>query len=234
MNNATSHSRDRDDLEVDHGLREYLNKVYGHMSVGIMFTFLVAWWMSSSPERLSMIYTPSTGSPTMLGWVVMFAPLAFVLIMGIAERISPVASTALFYLLGGAMGASMSSIFIIYTGESIAQVFLITSIAFASLSLWGYTTKKDLSGFGTFLLMGLIGIIGASIVNMFMGSTALDFAITIIGVLIFAGLTVYDTQRIKTEYQSGHSHSPIMDALSLYLNFINLFMMLLRLMGNRK
>jgi FtsH-binding integral membrane protein len=192
-------------------------------------------------EYLTSIGYALYASP--LKWVVMFAPLAFVFGFGAAiNRMSAATAQTVFYVFAAVMGVSISSIFLVFTGESIAQIFLITSIAFAGLSLWGYTTKKDISGWGSFLIMGVIGLIVASVVNIFLASSALMFAISAIGVLIFAGLTAYDTQRIKTEY-IAHAHhgdtewlgkAAIMGALSLYINFINMFMMLLQLFGNRE
>ncbi|MEM7489449.1 MAG: Bax inhibitor-1/YccA family protein [Pseudomonadota bacterium] len=231
--------------EIDQGLRAHMNKVYGTMSVGMLITFAAAWAISGlavSPDgQLTGLGVALYTSP--LQWVVMLAPLAFVfgLSFGI-NKLSAAAAQMVFYLFAAVMGVSISSIFLVFTGTSIAQIFLITSIAFASLSLYGYTTKKDLSGWGTFLLMGLIGLIVAMVVNIFLASSALAFAISAIGILIFAGLTAYDTQRIKSEYVAHAAHgdaewlgkSAIMGALSLYLNFINMFMMLLSLFGNRE
>ena len=173
----------------------------------------------------------------------MFAPLLFVFGFGAAiNRMSASAAQLVFYVFAAVMGLSISSIFLVFTGESIIQVFLITAIAFAGLSLYGYTTKRDLGPIGTFLIMGLIGLIIASIVNIFLASSAMAFAISVIGVLIFAGLTAYDTQNIKNTYLAHAHHgdsewlnkSAIMGSLSLYLNFINMFMMLLQLFGNRE
>ncbi|MGR3614987.1 MAG: Bax inhibitor-1/YccA family protein [Paracoccaceae bacterium] len=242
--------------EIDAGLRAHMNKVYGTMSVGTFITFLAAWAVaglsvtadpSGAAAQLSADkYLTSFGyaiyaSP--LKWVIMFAPLAFVFGFGAAaNRMSASGVQTLFYAFATVMGLSISSIFLVFTGESIVQVFLVTSIAFAGLSLYGYTTKKDLSGLGTFLIMGLIGLIVASIVNLFLASSAMAFAISVIGVLIFAGLTAYDTQKIKTTYlqmaQAGDQEwlgkAAVMGALSLYLDFINMFMMLLHLLGNRE
>jgi FtsH-binding integral membrane protein len=230
--------------EIDQGLRAHMNKVYGTMSVGMLLTFAAAWAISGLAVvdgQLTQLGVAIYASP--LRWVLMFAPLIFVfgLSMGI-NKLSAAAAQGVFYLFAAVMGVSISSIFLVFTGESIAQIFFITSIAFASLSLYGYTTKKDLSGWGTFLMMGLIGLIVAMVVNIFLQSPALVFAISAIGVLIFAGLTAYDTQRIKTEYVAHAAHgdsewlgkAAIMGALSLYLNFINMFMMLLQLFGNRE
>ena len=242
--------------EIDAGLRAHMNKVYGTMSVGMLITFAAAWAISglsvtSDPAGAAAQigpdqYLTSLGyalyaSP--LKWVVMFAPLIFVFGFGAAiNRMSAATAQTVFYIFAAVMGISISSIFLVFTGYSIAQIFLITSIAFAALSLWGYTTKKDISGWGAFLIMGVIGLIVASIVNIFLASPALMFAISAIGVLIFAGLTAYDTQRIKSEYVAHAAHgdsewlgkSAIMGALSLYLNFINMFMMLLQLFGQRE
>ncbi|MFK7837898.1 MAG: Bax inhibitor-1 family protein [Sulfitobacter sp.] len=242
--------------DIDAGLRAHMNKVYGTMSVGMLITFAAAWAISglavtTDPAGASAQIGPDqylTGigyalyaSP--LKWVVMFAPLAFVFGFGaMINKMSAATAQTVFYAFAAVMGISISSIFLVFTGYSIAQIFLITSIAFAGLSLWGYTTKKDISGWGSFLIMGVIGLIVASIVNIFLASSALMFAISAIGVLIFAGLTAYDTQRIKTEY-IAHAHhgdtewlgkAAIMGALSLYINFINMFMMLLQLFGQRE
>ncbi|UWQ18916.1 Bax inhibitor-1/YccA family protein [Jannaschia sp. M317] len=242
--------------EIDQGLRAHMNKVYGTMSVGMLITFAAAWAISglavtSDPAAavaqlnadtfLTQIGYSLYASP--LKWVIMFAPLAFVFgLSAMINKMSAATAQLVFYAFAAVMGLSISSIFLVYTGTSIAQIFLITSIAFASLSLYGYTTSKDLSAMGTFLMMGLIGLIVAMVVNIFLASSALAFAISAIGVLIFAGLTAYDTQRIKTEYIAHAAHgdqewlgkAAIMGALSLYLNFINMFMMLLSLFGNRE
>ncbi|MEM8856421.1 MAG: Bax inhibitor-1/YccA family protein, partial [Pseudomonadota bacterium] len=175
-----------------------------------------------------------------LKWVVMLAPLAFIFLFTFKiQSMSAGMAQIMFWTFAGLMGISLSSIFLVYTSESIVRVFFITAAAFAGLSLFGYTTKKDLSGWGSFLVMGLIGIIIAMLVNIFLQSSALQFAISVIGVLVFAGLTAYDTQRIKESYSvnddgSVTSRKAIMGALSLYLNFINMFMMLLSLFGNRE
>ena len=239
---------------IDEGLRAHMNKVYGTMSVGMLITFAAAWAISGlsvtsvpnaaqiGPDRYLtelgvLLYT----SP--LKWVVMLAPLAFVFGMSaMINKMSAATAQLAFYAFAATMGLSISSIFLVYTGASIAQIFLITSIAFAGLSLYGYTTKKDLSAMGTFLIMGVIGLLVAMVVNIFLQSPAMMFAISILGVLIFAGLTAYDTQRIKTEYVAHAAHgdqewlgkAAIMGALSLYLNFINMFMFLLQLFGNRE
>ena len=233
-----------------------MNKVYGTMSIGMLITFAAAWAISglsvtsdpsaavaqlSQDKYLTQLGYALYASP--LKWVVMFAPLAFVFgFSAMINKMSAATAQTVFYAFAAVMGISISSIFLVFTGYSIAQVFLITSIAFAGLSLWGYTTKKDISGWGSFLIMGVIGLVVASIVNIFLASSALMFAISAIGVLIFAGLTAYDTQKIKTEYLAHAHHgdtewlgkAAIMGALSLYLDFINMFMMLLSLFGNRE
>ena len=228
---------------IDEGLRAHMNKVYGTMSVGMLVTFAVAWAIGTSPELLALFRDPVTMSPNLLGWAVMFAPLIMVFAFGAAiNRISAAGAQLFFFAFAAVMGLSIAWIFAVFTGMSIAQVFLITSIAFAGLSLYGYTTKKDLSAMGTFLIMGVIGLIVAMVVNLFLQSPAVMFAISILGVLIFAGLTAYDTQRIKAEYVAHAAHgdqewlgkAAIMGALSLYLNFINMFMFLLQLFGNRE
>ncbi|MFN3277299.1 MAG: Bax inhibitor-1/YccA family protein [Paracoccus hibiscisoli] len=233
---------------IDEGLRAYMNKVYGLMAVGMGVTAVAAYGISTAAVTVaadgSRALTPlgSAIYDSPLKWVIMFAPLLMVFAFGAAiNRLSVSAATGVFYAFAALMGLSISSIFLVYTGVSIVQTFLVTAIAFASLSLWGYTTKKDLSGWGTFLLMGLIGLIVASIVNIFIASSAMQFAISVIGVLIFAGLTAYDTQNIKNTYlqMSGSDadfigKSAIMGALRLYLDFLNLFMFLLQFMGNRE
>lgn len=229
--------------EIDAGLRAHMNKVYGTMSVGMLLTFAVAWAVGKSPALLAIFRDPITLSPNILGWIVMFAPLGMVFMFGaMINKFSAAAAQTFFYVFASVMGLSMAWIFVAFTGLSIANVFLITSISFAGLSLYGYTTKKDISGWGTFLIMGVIGLIVAMIVNMFLQSPAIMFAVSILGVLIFAGLTAYDTQKIKTDYIAHAAHgdqewlakSAIMGALNLYLDFINMFMFLLQLFGSRE
>ncbi len=229
--------------EIDAGLRAHMNKVYGTMSVGLLVTAGVAWAVGSSDALLSIFRNPETLQPNILGWVAMFLPLIMVFAFGaMINRLSAAGAQLFFYTFAAAMGLSISWIFAAFTGVSIAQTFLVTSISFAGLSLWGYTTKKDISAWGSFLIMGVIGLIVASIVNIFLGSPAIHFAISVLGVLIFAGLTAYDTQKIKTDYiQHAHAmdkewlgKSAIMGALNLYLDFINLFMFLLQFMGSRE
>ena len=219
---------------IDVGLRSYMLRVYNYMCIGLALTGAVAFAASTSGELMNAIHG------TALRWVVMLAPLGFVFFLS-ARIHSMKAATAqtLFWVYAGLMGLSLSYIFLAFTGESIVRVFFITSAAFAGLSLYGYTTKKDLSGMGTFLVMGLIGILIASVVNIFLASTGLHFVISILGVLIFAGLTAYDTQRIKAIYAEGdhsetHEKKAIMGALTLYLDFINMFIFMLQFFGNRE
>ncbi|MCG6901232.1 MAG: Bax inhibitor-1/YccA family protein [Rhodobacter sp.] len=242
--------------EVDAGLRAHMNKVYGTMSVGLFITAAASWAIAGlavttdptgatvairEGQYLTGLGEALYGSP--LKWLVMFAPLIMVFAFGAAiNRLSAAGAQTFFYAFATVMGISISSIFLVFTGLSIVQTFLVTAISFAGLSLWGYTTKKDISAWGSFLIMGVIGLIVASIVNIFLGSPAIHFAISVLGVLIFAGLTAYDTQKIKTDYiQHAHSmdsewlgKSAIMGALNLYLDFINLFMFLLQFLGNRE
>lgn len=229
--------------QIDEGLRAHMNKVYGLMSVGMLLTAGVAWAVGTSDALLGIFRDPVTLQPNILGWIVMFAPLLMAFAFGAAiNRLSAAGAQLMFYSFAAVMGLSLAWIFKAFTGVSIAQTFVVTSIAFASLSLYGYTTKRDLSGFGTFLMMGLVGLIVASIVNLFLASGALAFAITVIGLLIFAGLTAYDTQRIKVEYiqhaqygdQEWLAKSAIIGALNLYMSFINMFMFMLQFLGNRE
>jgi FtsH-binding integral membrane protein len=202
------------------------------MTLGLVVTGLIAWLVGNSPSLMQTFY----GSPG-LRFIVMLAPLAFVLVMSFgAQRLSLGALTAIFYAYSATMGLSMATIFIVYAHALIAQVFFISAAMFLAMSLYGYTTRADLSRFGSFLLMGLIGIIIASLVNIFIHSPGVSFAISVIGVLLFTGLTAYDTQRIKETYSASWGEVAtgklaIMGALTLYLDFINLFLMLLRLMG---
>ena len=229
---------------VDEGLRAYMNKVYSLMAVAMLVTAGAAWGIAglamNADGTLTQLGAAIYTSP--LKWVIMFAPLLVVFGFGAAlNRLSVSAATTVFYGFAALMGISISWIFMVYTSFSIIQTFLVTAVAFAGLSLYGYTTKRDLSGMGTFLMMGLIGLIVASIVNIFLQSSAMQFAISAIGVLIFAGLTAFDTQNIKNTYlQLANSDrdflgkAAIMGALQLYLDFLNLFMFLLQFMGNRE
>ncbi len=222
--------------EIDAGLRAHMNKVYGTMSVGLLLTALVAWAVGNNEAMLQTLFTGY------VRYIVMFLPLIMVFAFGaMINRISAAGAQLFFYVFAAAMGLSIAWIFAVFTGYSITQTFLVTSAAFAGLSLWGYTTKKDISGWGSFLIMGVIGLIIASVVNIFLGSGIVQLAISALGVLIFAGLTAYDTQKIKNTYLAHAHHgdsewlakSAIMGALNLYLDFVNLFMFMLQFMGNR-
>jgi FtsH-binding integral membrane protein len=219
---------------VDEGLRSYMLTVYNYMGLGLAITGLVAFLVASSPA----LYQPIFGTP--LKWVVMLAPLGFVFFLSAKIRTMSVGAAQLtFWLFAAVMGLSLASIFLVFTGDSIARVFFITAGTFGAMSLYGYTTKRDLTAWGSFLFMGLIGIIIASLVNLFIASSALHFAISVIGVLVFVGLTAYDTQRIKELYYELDAsdvvaRKAIMGALSLYLDFINLFVMLLQLFGTAR
>jgi FtsH-binding integral membrane protein len=235
-------------VEMDQGLRSFMLGVYNNMTIGLAITGLVAIGIS----MLAIADVSPTGKVTQLTalgqalylsplkWVVMLAPLAFILFFSFkAESMSSSSARAMFFAFAAVMGLSLSSIFIVFTGESIARVFFITAAAFGGLSLFGYTTKKSLSGMGSFLIMGLSGLGIASVVNLFLASSALAFAVSVIGVLVFAGLTAWDTQRLKEMYlysgldQEGADKLAVNGALSLYLNFVNMFQMLLSLFGNR-
>ena len=229
--------------EIDVGLREYMLRVYNYMASGLTLTGIIAYMSANTPAILSLLYTTSPEGflqPTMLAWIAMLPPLGFVLALSFGiNRMSPSMAQAVFWGFSAVMGLSLAHIFLSYTGTSIARVFFITSGTFAGMSLYGYTTKRDLTGLGSFMFMGLIGIIIASIVNMFLQSSAMHFVISVIGVLVFVGLTAYDTQKIKNMYAEIDSSDTatkkaIMGALTLYLDFINLFLMLLRLFGERR
>ncbi|WRH75902.1 MAG: Bax inhibitor-1/YccA family protein [Sphingobium sp.] len=218
---------------TDAGLRAHMLKVYNYMASGVLLTGIVAMLFANSGMAAQVMATP-------LRWVLIFAPLAFVMVMSFGmHKLSTAALQAMFWGFAIVMGLSMSSIFLVFSGESIARTFFVTAAAFAGLSLYGYTTKKNLSGFGTFLIMGVIGLLIASVVNIFLGSSTLQLVVSFLGVLIFAGLTAYDTQRIKSEYVYFAGHESIgklaiMGALSLYLDFINMFQFLLSFLGNRE
>jgi hypothetical protein len=231
-----------DATAIDQGLRAYMLGVYNYMAAGLAITGVVAY-------ALSLMLLDSAGHPTQLmvalfmsplKWVVLLAPLGIVLFMSARlNKLSVPAAQATFWVFAGVMGVSLASIFIVYTKASIASTFFATAAGFGALSLWGYTTKRDLSPMGSFLMIGLVGIIIAMIVNIFMQSPAMQFAISAIGVLIFAGLTAYDTQSIKEWYHAGDDaavmgRKSIQGALRLYLDFINLFLFLLRFMGNNR
>jgi len=217
----------------DAGLRSYMLSVYNYMASGVLLTGIVALLFASSGMAAQIMATP-------LRWLIMLAPLAFVMVMSFGiNRISTGTLQVLFWAFATAMGLSMSTIFLVYTGTSIAQTFFAVSAAFMGLSLYGYTTKKDLSGFGTFLIMGVVGLLVAMVINLFLQSPAMQMAISAIGVLLFAGLTAYDTQKIKSMYAhvagtDMMGKTVIMGALNLYLDFINMFAFLLSFMGDRR
>ncbi len=228
------HAGTIDRAGYDEGLRQHMLRVYNIMGLGLLLTGVVAMVTASTPALYNAIF----GTP--LQWVVMLAPLAFVFFISFkADSMSAAKTQTLFWAFAGVMGVSSAWIFQVYTGASVARVFFITAGLFGAMSLYGYTTKRDLSAWGSFLFMGLIGVIIASLVNIFLASSALQFAISIIGVLVFTGLTAYDTQRIKELYDEGAgsesmSKLAVMGALSLYLSFINLFMLLLHFFGGQQ
>ncbi len=228
---------------VDVGLRAHMLKVYNYMASGLTLTGIVAYAAGNSPAIMSLLYTAGPAgqlAPTILAWIAMLAPIGMVFFL--AARIHAMkAQTAqtMFWVYAALMGLSLANIFIVFTGASIARVFFITAATFAGMSLYGYTTKRDLSGFGSFLMMGLIGIIIAMVVNIFLASAALHFVVSVVGVLIFVGLTAYDTQEIKSIYLESDDtevsgKKAILGALKLYLDFINIFVMLLQLFGERR
>jgi FtsH-binding integral membrane protein len=225
---------------IDEGLRSYMLKVYNYMGIGLVVTGLVAYFSNQAAVadgQLTAWGALLYQSPLM--WVIAFAPLAFVLVLSFGiNKLSVPAAQATFWGFSAIMGLSLSSIFMVYTDASIAKVFFITAGTFGAMSLYGYTTKRDLTSIGNFLIMGLIGLVIASLVNIFLKSSMLDFLVSVVGVLVFVGLTAYDTQKIKESYHESHgaevlAKGAIMGALNLYLDFINLFLMLLRLFGNR-
>jgi hypothetical protein len=217
----------------DAGLRSYMLSVYNYMASGVLLTGIVALLFASSGFAAQVLSTP-------LRWVIMFAPLGFVMAMSFGlNRMKTSTLQTLYWAFAVVMGLSMSSIFLVFTGQSIATTFFAVAAAFMGLSLWGYTTKKDLSGFGTFLIMGVVGLLVAMVINLFLQSTAMQLAISAIGVLLFAGLTAYDTQKIKSMYAyvagtDMMGKVVIMGALNLYLDFINMFTFLLNFMGSRE
>jgi FtsH-binding integral membrane protein len=250
-------------VAVDEGLRAYMLRVYNYMALGLAITGLAALGIymlsvtgemalaakvvrngAEAPARIAGgLYLTQFGyyvyvSP--IKWVIMLAPLAMVFVLSFGvERMRPATAQITFWIFAALMGISLSAIFLVFTHTSIVRVFFITAASFGALSLWGYTTQRDLSSMGSFLMMGLFGVVLASLVNLFMHSSALQFAISVIGVIVFAGLTAWDTQRLKNEYLYGAmdgeavERSAISGALSLYLNFINLFTLLLQLLGQR-
>ena len=245
--NQRSFTKTADQAVIDEGLRAYMLKVYNYMTTGLLLTGIIAYFFGKASivtndmgqiVGVTQIGALLFGSP--LKWLVMLAPLGFVFYLSARiNKMSVSTAQITFWIFSAIMGLSLASLFIEFTHSSIARVFFITSGTFAAMSLYGYTTKRDLTRLGGFLFMGLIGIIIASLVNLFIGSSALQFAISVIGVLVFVGLTAYDTQTIKNMYYAGDSESigskkALMGALRLYLDFINLFILLLQLFGQRR
>ena len=230
---------------IDQGLRSYMLRVYNHMAVGLAITGIVAFALYNAAVQSTDTGLALTGFGQFLfvspfKYVVIFAPLAAVMFLSFRiASLSVAAAQMVFFVYAALVGASLASLGLVYAHESIARVFFITAAAFGGLSLWGYTTKRDLTGMGSFLMMGLIGLIIASIVNIFLASSAMQFVISVVGVLVFSGLTAWDTQRIKEMYYEADGadtagRKAVMGALALYLDFINLFLMLLQLFGNRR
>lgn len=249
----TGYARARTVEGIDQGLRAYMLQVYNYMAIGLALTGVAALGtfqlITTSDPGQAAAQLPNGLMLTSLGvalfssplqWVLILAPLAMVFYLSFrVHRMSVGAAQATFWVYSALVGVSLASIFLIYTAQSITQMFFVTAATFGALSLYGYTTRRDLSGWGSFLFMGLIGIILASIVNLFLASSALSFAVSVIGVLVFAGLTAYDTQQIKEMYYEGDDgtvagRKAIMGALRLYLDFINMFLMLLRLFGSTR
>jgi len=220
-------------VDIDAGLRQYMLRVYNYMAGGLALTGLVAYFASASGIYLSLAHTP-------LMWVIVLAPLGLVLLLQFRiNSMSLGAAQATYWAYAALVGLSLGFIFLVYTGASIATTFFVTASMFLAMSIWGYTTKRDLSAMGSFLFMGLIGIVVASLVNFFLHSAALQFAISFIGVIVFTGLTAWDTQQIKEMYWQGDGtlvagKKAIMGALRLYLDFLNLFLMLLQFAGVRR
>lgn len=218
----------------DEGLRQHMLRVYNYMGLGLVITGLVAFIVGTTPE----LYGPIFSTP--LKWVVMLAPLAFVFFFSFKmQTMSAASAQTTFYVFSAVMGLSLASVFLVFTGASIARTFFIAATMFGATSLYGYVTKRDLSKFGSFLMMGLIGVVIASIVNIFLGSSALQFAVSVIGVLVFTGLTAWDTQNIKEQYAENagieaNQKLAVFGALSLYLNFVNIFQLLLSLTGQQE
>ncbi|MFY9894029.1 MAG: Bax inhibitor-1/YccA family protein [Xanthobacteraceae bacterium] len=239
-----------DQVAIDAGLRAYMIRVYNYMTAGVALTGLVAWfaYQAAGGDAIQVVGGHITGLNAFgaaifhgpLMWLFILAPLGLVMLLSFGiNRFSASTALTLFFVYAGLLGISLASIFLIYTGASITRVFFISAATFGAMSLYGYTTKRDLTAVGSFLFMGLIGIIIASLVNIFLQSSALYWAISVIGVLIFVGLTAYDTQNIKEIYSpmddgTVAGRKAVMGALRLYLDFINLFLMLLRLFGDRR
>ncbi|WP_032113481.1 Bax inhibitor-1/YccA family protein [Candidatus Paracaedibacter symbiosus] len=220
--------------QLDSGLRSYMQSVFNLMALGLALTGFIAFAAAQSPELVHILYM------TPLKWVVLLAPVGVVFYLSYQiQNLSQSTAQLLFWVYSGLMGLSLGTIFLLYTSQSITRVFFITAAMFLSMSLYGYTTKKDLTSMGSFMIMGLFGIVIASLVNIFLQSTGLQFVVSVLGVVIFTGLTAYDVQKIKDAYYSSAAGETIgkvaiMGALTLYLDFINLFMSLLRLFGDRR
>jgi FtsH-binding integral membrane protein len=218
----------------DEGLRQHMLRVYNYMGIGLVLTGLVAYIVGTTPA----LYVPIFSTP--LKWVVMLAPLAFVLFFSFRmQTISAAGAQGMFWAFCAVMGLSMASIFLVFTGTSIARTFFIAAAMFGATSLYGYTTKRDLSQFGSFLIMGLIGVVIASLANLFLASSTLQFVVSIVGILVFVGLTAWDTQSIKEQYAENFDAESqqklaVFGAFSLYLNFINIFQLLLNFTGQRE
>jgi uncharacterized protein len=234
-----------DQVAIDAGLRAYMIRVYNYMTAGVALTGLVAWFTFSAAvtQTSGGLVLTSFGQAIFHGplmWLFILAPLGLVMLLSFGiNRLSASTALTLFFVYAGVLGISLASIFLVYTGASITRVFFISAATFGAMSLYGYTTQRDLTGVGSFMFMGLIGIVIAMLVNMFLHSTGLDWAISVLGVLIFVGLTAYDTQNIKELYSpmddgTVAGRKAVMGALRLYLDFINLFLMLLRLFGDRR
>ena len=249
--NQKTYSKTADKAVIDEGLRQYMIKVYNYMTSGLLLTGIVAYFFGKASvvsdsygQLIGLTPLGSTLFNSPLKWIIMLAPLGFVFYLSARmHKMSLTKAQTTFWIYSAIMGLSLSWIFIVFTQVSIIRVFFISSATFAAMSIYGYTTKKDLSGMGRFLFMGVIGLIVAMIINWFTQSPGLEFAINVLGVLIFAGLTAYDTQNIKNTYLSIRSapngeeiaaRAGILGALSLYINFLNMFMFLLQFMGNRE
>ena len=231
-------------VAIDEGLRAYMLRVYNYMLMGLALTGATSWAVLNVPPLRALFFQVNAAgmlAPSMLGWIALFAPLGLVLFLSFRiHALSFATAQMVFWIYAALMGIGLAPIFLIYTASSVAQVFFVTAATFGAMSLWGYTTKRDLTSMGSFLFMGLIGIVIASLANLFFQSGTMSLVISIIGVIVFTGLTAYDTQKIKNSYDVV-SHDgqlagkgAIMGALTLYLDFINLFLMLLRLMGDRR
>jgi FtsH-binding integral membrane protein len=243
---ARGYPADRE-IAIDQGLRAHMIRVYNYMAGGVALTGAIAWitfqFSVVTNEAGAIVALTPLGQTLFQGpmlWVLILAPLGLVFFLSFRiNRLEASTARALFFLYAGLLGVSLATIFMVYTHGSIARVFFISAAAFGALSLWGYTTQRDLTGMGSFLIMGLFGLIIASVVNLFLKSSGLDWALSVMGVLIFAGLTAWDTQKIKEYYDpmddgTVAGRKVVMGALALYLDFINLFLMLLRLMGDRR